>query len=83
MTENERYADRAFVIGADELQLHVGDGIVSYHPIVSVRQDVEADHWVYQIAYSSADGDALLEVFLHADGILRLRNPNDVVWRRR
>ena len=82
VTDNERYADRAFVIGQDDLELHVGDGIISYHAILSVRETEEADHWVYQIAYSSQDGNALLEVFLHADGILRLKNPNDVVWTR-
>ena len=82
VTENERYADRAFVIGQDDLELHVGDGNISYHAILSVRETEEADHWVYQIAYSSQDGEAVLEVSLHADGILRLKNPNDVVWTR-
>ena len=42
-----------------------------------------ADHWVYKINYASPDGVAVLEVFLHADGILRLKNPNEVVWTRK
>lgn len=82
VTENERYADRAFVISRDDLELHVGDGVVSYHAILSIQEVEEADHWAYRISYASADGVAVLEVFLHADGILRLKNPNSVVWTR-
>ena len=82
MTDDERYADRAFVIGQDELQLHVGDSIETYHSMVSVQEVVEADHWAYEINYNSPDGPAM-EFFLHADGALRLKNPNDVAWTRR
>ena len=83
VTDHERYADRAFVISQDDLELHVGDGIVTYHTILSVREVVGADHWAYEISYSAPDGPAVMEVFLHADGILRLKNPNDVAWTRR
>ena len=83
VSESERYADRAFVIGQDDLELHVGDGIVSYHQILSIQEVQEADHWAYKISYASPDGVAVLEVFLHADGILRLKNPNDVVWTKK
>ena len=83
MTDDERYADRAFVIGQDELELHVGDGMVTYHSIVSVQEVVESEHWAYEINYNSTDGPAVMNVFLHADGVLRLKNPNDVAWTRR
>jgi len=82
VTDHERYTGRAFVISQDDLELHVGDGVVSYHAIVSVQETVEADHWAYRINYTSSDGPAVLEVFLHADGVLRLKNPNYVVWTR-
>ena len=82
VTDHERYTGRAFVISQDDLELHVGDGVVSYHSIVSVQETVEADHWAYRINYTSSDGPAVLEVFLHADGVLRLKNPNYVVWTR-
>ena len=83
VTDDERYADRGFVIMQDDLELHVGDGVVSYHSILSVKETVEADHWAYQINYTSSDGPAMMEVFLHTDGILRLKNPNHVIWTRR
>lgn len=83
VTENERYADRAFVISQDDIEFHVGDGAVTYHPILSVQEVETADHWAYQISYASPDGVAVLEVFLHADGILRMKNPNYVVWTLR
>jgi len=41
------------------------------------------DHWAYEINYNSPDGPAAMEFFLHADGALRLKNPNDVAWTRR
>ena len=83
VTESERYADRAFVIGQDDLELHVGDGIVSNHAILSIQEVEAPDHWAYKINYTSPDGAAVLEVFLHADGVLRLKNPNDVAWTRK
>ena len=83
VTDSERYADRAFVIGQDDLELHMGDGIVSYHAILSVQEVEAADHWAYTINYRSPNGAAVLEFFLHADGIIRLKNPNEVVWTRK
>ena len=83
VTDHQRYADRAFVIGQDDLELHLGDGVVSYHSILSVQEIVGADHRAYRINYTSPDGPAMMEVFLHADGILRLKNPNYVAWTRR
>jgi hypothetical protein len=61
----------------------VGDSIETYHSMVSVQEVVEADHWAYEINYNSPDGPAAMEFFLHADGALRLKNPNDVAWTRR
>ena len=81
-TDAERYADRAFVIAQNELQLHVGDGVVTRHSILSMRGVQEAEHWAYGIDYSSPDGEAMMEFFLHEDGTLRLKNPSSAVWVR-
>ncbi len=83
-TENPRYADRAFVIGYDHVELHLGEeGGIRSHPILSIRGLQGPDAWTYEIDYGSADGERTLAVHLHQDGVLRLRNPADVVWRRK
>ena len=83
ITENPRYSDTAFVIDYDHIELHLGEeaGIRS-HPILSVRAVQGMDSWGYEINYESPGGDLTLGVHLYPDGVLRLRNPPEVVWRR-
>ena len=82
-TENPRYADRSFLIADDHVELHLGvDGGIRAHPILSIRGLQGPDSWTYEIDYESPDGDRTLAVHLHQDGVLRLRNPADMVWRR-
>ncbi len=82
-TEDRRYADRAFEIHNDHLELHLGEeGGIQSHPILSVRAVQAPDSWAYEIAYESPQGERTLAVRLHPDGVLRLRNPSDMVWRR-
>ena len=82
-TENRRYADRAFEIHNDHLELHLGEeGGIQSHPILSVRAIQAPDSWAYEIAYESPQGERTLAVRLYPDGALRLRNPSDMEWRR-
>ena len=84
-TDNRGYSDRAFVIGHDHIELHLGDeGGVRSHPIVLIRAVQGEDSWLYEIDYEISGGESqsTLAVRLHPDGVLRLRNPADMVWRR-
>ncbi len=83
-TENPRYADRAFVIGHDHIELHLGEeGGIRSHQILSIRGVEGSDSWAYEIDYLTPEGERTLGVHLHPDGVLRLRNPPDMVWRRK
>ena len=83
VTENPRYSDTAFVIDYDHIELHLGEeaGIRS-HPIQWIRAVQGLDSWGYEIAYESSEGDLKLGINLYPDGVLRLRNPPEVVWTR-
>ncbi len=83
VTENPRYSDTPFVIDYDHIELHLGEeaGIRS-HPIQSIRAVQGLDSWGYEISYESSGGDLTLGVNLYPDGVLRLRNPPEVVWTR-
>ena len=81
VTDDVRYADRAFVVRRDTLEVHVGPGEASVHPIRAVEVVAAADHTSYEILYVTAEGEASLELLLYED-VVRLRNPPDVRWRR-
>ncbi len=83
VTENPGYSDRALVIGHDRIELHLGkQGGIQSHPILSVRAVQSPDSWAYEITYASPQGERTLPINLHPDGVLRLRNPADMAWRR-
>ncbi len=84
VTENRGYSDRAFVIGYEHIELHLGEeGGIRSHPILSVRAVQGPDSWAYEITYASPEGERTMAVHLHPDGVLRLRNPADMEWRRK
>ena len=84
VTENPGYSDRAFVIGYDHIELHLGEeGGIRSHPILLIRGVQGPDSWEYEIDYEGSGGETTLAVHLYPDGVLRLRNPADVVWRRK
>lgn len=82
-TSDERYADRSFVIRDGEFWLQVAlDSVVPY-AIDQIRRFERADHQEYELTYHTRDGAATQVFLLNPDGTLRLKNPPDVVWRRR
>ncbi len=84
VTENPGYSDRAFVIDHDHIELHLGaEGGIQSHPILSIRALQTPDSWAYEVDYGTSEGERTLAVHLHPDGVLRLRNPADMVWRRK
>ncbi len=84
VTENRGYSDRAFVIGSDHIELHLGEeGGIRSHPILSIRAHETPDSWAYEIEYGTSEGERTMAVHLHPDGVLRLRNPANMVWRRK
>ncbi len=84
VTDNRGYSDRAFVIGSDHIELHLGEeGGIQSHPILLIRAAQGQDSWAYEIDYEISGGESTLAVRLHPDGVLRLRNPADMVWRRK
>ena len=84
VTENPGYSDRAFVIGYDHIELHLGEeGGIRSHPILLIRGVQGQDSWEYEIDYEGSGGEVTLAVHLYPDGVLRLRNPADMVWRRK
>ena len=84
VTENPGYSDRALVIGYDHIELHLGEeGGIQSHPILLIRGVQGPDNWEYEIDYEGSRGETTLAVHLYPDGVLRLRNPADMVWRRK
>ena len=84
VTENPGYSDRALVIGYDHIELHLGEeGGIRSHPILLIRRVQSPDNWEYEIDYEGSGGETTLAVHLYPDGVLRLRNPADIVWRRK
>ena len=83
VTENPGYSDRALVIGNDHIELHLGaEGGIQSHAILSIRAAQGPDSWAYEIDYEVSGGKSRLAVNLHPDGVLRLKNPANMVWRR-
>ncbi len=84
VTENPGYSDRALVIDYDHIELHLGEaGGIRSHPILLIRAVQGPDSWAYEIDYESSQGERTVAFQLHPDGVLRLRNPADMVWRRK
>lgn len=83
VTEESRYADRAFVIHPDEYHIVIGRDSVLAYALKEVRR-VELDGLeAFQVTYHTRDGETTQEIRLHPDGTASLKNPPDVVWRRR
>lgn len=82
VTDDPRYEDRGFVISAVQFELRLGDGQSSRHAIQSIEAVETGNTWAFEIIYSSPDGDQSFSFFLHPGGILQLKNPPEVVWRR-
>ena len=84
VTEDPRYSGSALVIDFDHIELDPGEeGEIRSHPILSIRAVQGPDSWAYEIDYGTSGGDRTMAVHLHPDGVLRLRNPADMVWRRK
>ena len=84
VTEDPQFTARAFVVAHDSIELHLGEkGEIQSHPISSIGGVQDADRWTYDITYGTSRGDRTMTVHLHPDGVLRLQNPEEVVWRRR
>ncbi len=82
-TEDPRYAGSALVIDYDHIELDPGEaGGIRSHPILSIRGVQGPDSWLYEITYGRSGAERTIAVHLHPDGVLRLRNPADVVWTR-
>ena len=83
-TEDPRYSGSALVIGFDHIELDPGEeGEMRTHPLLSIRAVQGPDSWVYELTYGTSGGERTIAVHLHPDGVLRLRNPADMVWRRK
>ena len=83
-TGDRRYSGSALVIGSDHIELDPGEeGEIQSHPILSIRAVQGPDSWAYEIDYGSQGGKRTMAVHLHPDGVLRLKNPPDIVWRRK
>ena len=85
VTDDERYRDREFIILEEEFRLRVGSAPedVRAFPLREIYHFGEEAGTRFEIVYASADGDSSHEMTLLADGTVRLRNPPEVVWRRR
>lgn len=83
MTDDSRYADRAFHIEEETFHLEVGeDSILSYR-VARIQRFPSGDFDRYLLSYHTREGEARQEFRLFPDGVLRLKNPPDVVWTRR
>ena len=83
VTDDPRYADRAFVIREDEFHLQVATGEVLVSSVNTIRRVAHAEYDAYEITYFTPQGESTHEVHIYPDGIVRLKNPSDVVWTRR
>ena len=82
VTDDPRYAGRAFVVRPDTIELHVGADQALSHAILAVRESPAGSHIVYEITYATTDGDTVLEFLLYPDGVVRLENLFEVRWVR-
>ncbi len=82
VTDDPRYEGRAFELFEEELEPHLGDGMISRHAIQSMRGVLVGSSWSYEMICSSVDGDMSFDFLVHPGGILQLKNPREVVWRQ-
>lgn len=83
VADEPRYAGRALIIYPDLIELRLGEeGGPAYHPIESITETRDSESWSYEIVYGSVEGEQSMELFLDDSGVLRLRNPPNVRWRR-
>lgn len=77
------YLGRTLELTPAAVILGLGDGQRSTHPIRTVVERESVVTRVFDVRYATSSGLQSMEIHLHPDGTLRLRNPSDVVWRRR
>ena len=82
VTDDPRYAERAFVVRPDTIELYVGRGQALRHEILTIRESRAASFIVYEITYATTDGDTVLELLFYPDGFVRLEHPIEVRWVR-
>lgn len=81
-TDDSRYRDRAFHIEDDTFHLEVGpDSILSYR-IARIQRFGDDGFDRYVVTYYTREGEVQQEFRLFPDGVLRLKNPPDLVWTR-
>ena len=81
-TDEPRYVGRTITITREELRLDLGADGQEVHMIVSIRSESGDIYREYEITYAGSGGDQVLGVFVFNNGLLRLRNPSEVSWRR-
>lgn len=82
-TDDPRYAERAFVIRPDEFHLEVGPDSILEYRLKEVRRLDEPGHDAYEVVYFTREGETVQRLELYPEGVVRLRNPPDVLWVRR
>jgi hypothetical protein len=84
ITDVEAYQGRFMEIGAKDLRLGFGsEAPDAYFPLISIHRRDEGGFSAYVLEYFDPEGQQLLELHMTYDGDLRLRNPSEVVWRKR
>ncbi len=83
VAEGEIYGDRFFELTPTQLVLGLGDGPGRSHELKATIERKSLGIRIFELRYAAADGLQSMEVHLHPDGTMRLRNPSQVVWRRR
>ena len=81
-TDDARYADRFLTFTQERLTVGLGDQGRATYPIRSIRVEVAPVHREYIVTYEGEEGDELMEIFVYDDGLMRLKNPSEVQWRR-
>lgn len=81
--DDSAYADRTLEFTHDAVILGQGAGHRSTHPLRTVVERESVMTRVFEVQYASTSGLQSMEVHVHPDGSIRLRNPSNVVWRRR
>ncbi len=80
--QDTTYDDRSLEFTAETVILGMGEGRRSTHPLRAVIERESVVTRVFEVHYASTQGVQSMEVHLHPDGTIRLRNPSDIVWRR-
>lgn len=83
IAEGEIYEGRFFQVTSSQVVLGLGAGQTSTHPLRAIRERPSMVTRVFELEYATTEGIQSMEVHLHPDETIRLRNPSEVVWRRR